>query len=62
LRDERVRRARLSIAKPHLLGAATPSVTLPARRVRVLATRQADKFRRQNVRDVVHEVAGTKDD
>ncbi len=29
-------------------------VTLPARRVRVLATRQADKFRRQNVKDVVH--------
>lgn len=32
LRDERVRRARLSIAKPHLLGGATPSVTLTARR------------------------------
>src|ERR1700756_1611791 len=30
-------------------------VTLPARRVRVLATRQADKFRRQMVKDVVHE-------
>jgi hypothetical protein len=35
-------------------------VTLPARRVRVLATRQADKFRRQNVQDVVHEPAGAK--
>jgi len=35
-------------------------VTLPARRVRVLATRQADKFRRQNVQDVVHETAGAK--
>ena len=37
-------------------------VTLPARRVRVLATRQADKFRRQMVKDVVHETAGTKKD
>ena len=36
-------------------------VTLPARRVRVLATRQADKFRRQNVKDVVHETATTKE-
>jgi hypothetical protein len=35
-------------------------VTLPARRVRVLATRQADKFRRQMVKDVVHETVGTK--
>ncbi len=35
-------------------------VTLPARRVRVLATRQADKFRRQSVKDVVHEAVGTK--
>jgi len=35
-------------------------VTLPARRVRVLATRQADKFRRQSVKDVVHEPVGTK--
>jgi len=35
-------------------------VTLPARRVRVLATRQADKFRRQMVKDVVHETASTK--
>jgi hypothetical protein len=35
-------------------------VTLPARRVRVLATRQADKFRRQNVKDVVHDAVGTK--
>jgi hypothetical protein len=34
---------------------------LPARRVRVLATRQADKFRRQNVKDVVHETATTKE-
>jgi hypothetical protein len=36
-------------------------VTLPARRVRVLATRQADKFRRQSVKDVVHETATTKE-
>jgi hypothetical protein len=35
-------------------------VTLPARRVRVLATRQADKFRRQMVKDVVHETVATK--
>jgi len=35
-------------------------VTLPARRVRVLATRQADKFRRQMVKDVVHETVGAK--
>ncbi len=35
-------------------------VTLPARRVRVLATRQADRFRRQRVKDVVHEAVGTK--
>jgi hypothetical protein len=35
-------------------------VTLPARRVRVLATRQADKFRREMVKDVVHEAAGSK--
>jgi hypothetical protein len=35
-------------------------VTLPARRVRVLATRQADKFRRQMVKDVVHETASSK--
>jgi hypothetical protein len=35
-------------------------VTLPARRVHVLATRQADKFRRQNVKDVVHDAVGTK--
>lgn len=35
-------------------------VTLPARRVRVLATRQADKFRRQSVKDVVDEAVGTK--
>jgi hypothetical protein len=35
-------------------------VTLPARRVRVLATRQADKFRRQNVKDVVHTEATLK--
>jgi hypothetical protein len=35
-------------------------VTLPARRVRVLATRQADKFRRQSVKDVVHEPVGSK--
>jgi hypothetical protein len=26
-----------------------------------LATRQADKFRRQNVQDVVHETATTKE-
>ena len=37
-------------------------VTLPARRVRVLATRQADKFRRQLVKDVVHEPVGAKQD
>jgi hypothetical protein len=37
-------------------------VTLPARRIRVLATRQADKFRRQMVKDVVHETAGSKQD
>src|SRR5215831_5569392 len=37
-------------------------VTLPARRVRVLATRQADKFRRQMVKDVVHETVGAKND
>jgi hypothetical protein len=36
-------------------------VTLPARRVRVLATRQADTFRREMVKDVVHETAGDKD-
>jgi hypothetical protein len=35
-------------------------VTLPARRVRVLATRQADQFRREMVKDVVHETAGDK--
>ena len=35
-------------------------VTLPARRVRVLATRQADKYRRDMVKDVVHETAGDK--
>jgi hypothetical protein len=35
-------------------------VTLPARRVRVLATRQADRFRRQMVKDVVHEPVGAK--
>jgi hypothetical protein len=35
-------------------------VTLPARRVRVLATRQADKFRREMVKDVVHETVGAK--
>ena len=35
-------------------------VTLPARRVRVLATRQADRFRRQMVKDVVHEAVGAK--
>ncbi|HEY3767530.1 MAG TPA: hypothetical protein VGN44_02555 [Candidatus Angelobacter sp.] len=35
-------------------------VTLPARRVRVLATRQADKFRREMVKDVVHETANGK--
>jgi hypothetical protein len=35
-------------------------VTLPARRVRVLATRQADKFRRESVKDVVDEAVGTK--
>lgn len=33
-------------------------VTLPARRLRVLATRQADRFRREMVKDVVHEPAG----
>lgn len=37
-------------------------VTLPARRVRVLATRQADHFRRQMVKDVVHETVGAKKD
>jgi len=37
-------------------------VTLPARRVRVLATRQADRFRRQMVKDVVHEPVGAKKD
>jgi hypothetical protein len=37
-------------------------VTLPARRVRVLATRQADRFRRQMVKDVVHETVGAKKD
>jgi hypothetical protein len=36
-------------------------VTLPARRVRVLATRQADKFRRQSVKDVVHETTTAKE-
>jgi hypothetical protein len=35
-------------------------VTLPARRVRVLATRQADKYRREMVKDVVHEASGSK--
>jgi hypothetical protein len=35
-------------------------VTLPARRVRVLATRQADTFRRQMVQDVVHETVGAE--
>ncbi len=35
-------------------------VTLPARRVRVLATRQSDKYRREMVKDVVHETAGDK--
>jgi hypothetical protein len=35
-------------------------VTLPARRLRVLATRQADRFRRQMVKDVVHEPVGAK--
>lgn len=35
-------------------------VTLPARRIRVLATRQADKFRREMVKDVVHATAGGK--
>ena len=37
-------------------------VTLPARRVRVLATRQADMFRRHMVKDVVHETVGAKKD
>jgi hypothetical protein len=37
-------------------------VTLPARRVRVLATRQADTFRRQMVQDVVHETVGAEKD
>jgi hypothetical protein len=37
-------------------------VTLPARRVRVLATRQADQFRREMVKDVVHEAAGEQED
>lgn len=37
-------------------------VTLPARRVRVLATRQADRFRRQMVKDVVDETVGAKKD
>jgi hypothetical protein len=37
-------------------------VTLPARRLRVLATRQADRFRREMVRDVVHEPVGAKGD
>jgi hypothetical protein len=37
-------------------------VTLPARRVRVLATRQADRFRRQMVQDVVQETVGAKKD
>jgi dihydroneopterin aldolase len=32
MHDERVRAARLTIAKPHLLAGATPSVTLRARR------------------------------
>ncbi len=37
-------------------------VTLPARRVRVLATRQSDRFRRQMVKDVVHpSMAAEKD-
>jgi hypothetical protein len=35
-------------------------VTLPARRLRVLATRQADRFRREMVKDVVHEPVGAK--
>src|ERR1700761_5691119 len=35
-------------------------VTLPARRVRVVAPRQAEQFRRQMVKDVVHETAGAK--
>jgi hypothetical protein len=35
-------------------------VTLPARRVRVLATRQSDKYRREMVKDVVHETPGSK--
>jgi hypothetical protein len=35
-------------------------VTLPARRVRVLATRQSDRFRRHMVKDVVQETVGTK--
>src|SRR6266481_4760701 len=37
-------------------------VTLPARRVRVLAPRQSDRFRRQMVKDVVHpSMAAEKD-
>jgi hypothetical protein len=35
-------------------------VTLPARRLRVLATRQADRFRREMVKDVVHEPVAAK--
>jgi len=37
-------------------------VTLPARRVRVLATRQADRFRREMVKDVVDETVGAGKD
>ena len=37
-------------------------VTLPARRLRVIATRQADRFRREMVKDVVHAPVGAKGD
>jgi len=36
-------------------------VTLPARRLRVLATRQADRFRREMVKDVVHESVASEE-
>jgi hypothetical protein len=51
---------RFDVEIEHGRFAKVEPVTLPARRVRVLATRQADKFRRQMVKDVVHEPVGAK--
>ncbi|HKD82500.1 MAG TPA: hypothetical protein VKH81_22615 [Candidatus Angelobacter sp.] len=51
--DVEVKRGRFEKIEP---------VTLPARRVRVLATRQADRFRREMVKDVVDETVGARKD